>query len=745
MMAVLNKCTTNAWFILQPVMKIKIWLTALVLFIFFVTPLAQNRITCFVRDSVTLEKLQGVSVIVGKTKKGGITDSAGKAVINNIPGGDHTISFSIIGFKPKTLSFTFPLSNEEVMVRMEKAEEEKMEEVIVSSSRTESRIENLPTKVEVLGIEEVNEEVGIKPGNIASLLGDIAGIQTQQTSAATGNTEMRVQGLPGKYTQLLKDGVPLFGGYSGSFSILQIPPLDLKQIEIIKGASSTLYGGGAIAGMINLISKKPKEGVFEKTILLNQSTLKESNVNVYLSNRKNKLGYTFFTGLNYQKAVDVNKDGFSDVPDIKGFFIHPVLFMYPDKKNTVSAGYNGVFESRKGGDMLVLKGQKNGQHQYFDLNRSFRNTVDVNWENKINVKDRFNFKATGSWLNRQIETNTFGMKANQLSYFSEASYLKRFEKNDLVAGINLTGEHFTKKLPDSTRLTNYDNTTVGIFVQDDWRLADKFTMQTGLRLDHHNQYGSFILPRLSLLYKINSYFTTRLGGGLGYKIPTVFSADIDEREYPVILPLNYLVSVKAERSAGANWDVNFHQKINGWETTINQTFYITSIKDPVVGSVTTNGLIYFANASRPITTYGFETYIQLQHDELEIYLGYVYTVAKKLYDNTLPYLSLSARNKFASVLAYEFTDHFRAGIEAAFTGKQYLDNGRRTSAYPFIAAMMRYDIGKFSFVLNCENLFDYRQTKKENIISGPLTNPEFAQLWGPIDGRMVNLSMRIRL
>ena len=241
--------------------------------------------------------------------------------------------------------------------------------------------------MEVLGAEEVNEEVGIKPGNIASLLGDIAGIQTQQTSAATGNTEMRVQGLPGKYTQLLKDGTPLFGGYSGSFSILQIPPLDLKQIEIVKGASSTLYGGGAIAGMINLISKRPKENVFEKTVLLNQSTLKETNANIYLSNRKNKSGYTFFTGMNYQKPVDVNKDGFSDVPDTKSFFFHPTLFLYPDKRNMISIGYNGVFENRNGGDMLVLKDKADNQHQYFDQNKIFRNTADINWENKISSKD----------------------------------------------------------------------------------------------------------------------------------------------------------------------------------------------------------------------------------------------------------------------------------------------------------------------------------------------------------------------
>ncbi len=703
---------------------------------------AQNKITFFVKDSMTSEKLAGVSVIVRSLEHGFATDTSGRAVLTKIPDGSFSIQFSSIGYITKTINFAFPSDSAEATIELAKAEAENIDEVIVSSMRTQSRIENLPTKVEVLGAEEVNEEVGIKPGNIASLLGDIAGIQTQQTSAATGNTEMRVQGLPGKYTQLLKDGTPLFGGYSGSFSILQIPPLDLKQIEIVKGASSTLYGGGAIAGMINLISKRPKENVFEKTVLLNHSTLKETNANIYLSNRKNKSGYTFFTGMNYQKPADVNKDGFSDVPDTKSFFVHPTLFLFPDKRNTIFIGYNGVFENRNGGDMLVLKDKADNHHQYFDQNKISRNTADINWENQISSKDFLTIRATGSWLNREITTHSFGMKARHLSWFSEVSYLKKMETHDLVAGININGEDFVKKLPDSTQLDNYNYATIGAFVQDDWRIDNSFTLETGLRFDHHNQFGNFVLPRLSLLYKINHYFTTRLGGGLGYKIPTVFNSDVDDRDYPKLLPL---MNVKAERSSGANWDVNYHQHVNSWDITINQMFYITSIEHPLVQDTAVNGDISYVNAGEPITTAGFETYIQLHHDKLEIYLGYTYTVAKKLYDDAQPYLSLSARNKFASVLAYEFTNRFRAGIEAAFTGKQYLDNGNRTPAFPFVAAMMRYDIHKFSFVLNCENLFDYRQTKEESIVSGAISDPVFAQLWAPIDGRVVNLSIRIKL
>jgi outer membrane receptor protein involved in Fe transport len=227
---------------------------------------SQHTVIFTVADSASGEKLQGVSVVIAGTLKGGSTDSSGKLVLNNIPAGRQTFTLSVIGYAGKTMSLNFPLAAPAVSVLLLK-EAEKMEEVIISSSRTDSRIENTPTRVEVLGAEEVEEEGGVKPAHVASLLGDVAGIQSQQTSAVTGSTDLRIQGLPGDYTQILRDGIPLFGGYAGSFSILQIPPLDLKQIEIVKGASSTLYGGGAIAGMINIISKKPKPGVKERYLL----------------------------------------------------------------------------------------------------------------------------------------------------------------------------------------------------------------------------------------------------------------------------------------------------------------------------------------------------------------------------------------------------------------------------------------------------------------------------------------------
>ncbi|MGH2552472.1 MAG: TonB-dependent receptor [Chitinophagaceae bacterium] len=718
----------------------KLWLLFSALF-FILNCYSQNKVTFLVTDAKSGEPLSNISIVAKGDAIHTVTNNTGKATAI-VPRGKTEVTFSSIGFKSQTLELNIPLANADsvFIVYMEK-EEREMQEVIVSSSRTDSRIENTPTRVEVLGAEEVEEEGGIKPSHIASLLGDVAGIQSQQTSAVTGNTDMRIQGLPGNYTQLLRDGMPLFGGFAGSFSILQIPPLDLKQIEIIKGASSTLYGGGAIAGMINIISKKPKQGQPERSLLLNQSTLQESNLNIYLSERKGKTGYTFFAGANYQKQKDINNDGFSDVGRQEAAFIHPTFFFYPNETNTVSVSINSSYEDRRGGDMDILAGYYSNLHQFFIQNQSFRNTLALIWDRKISSLDKFTFKATTSNFNRDISSNVFGMKAKQLSYYTEASYLKKIDKHDIVAGLNMNGENLKKGLPDSSLIENFRHITFGVFVQDDWHIHPKVTIEPGLRSDFHNRYGTFILPRISLLYKINPVITMRMGGGLGYKIPTVFESEVDERDYPKLKPLQH---VKAERSTGLNWDVNFRKEFGKVELAINQSFYFTQINHPLVMQKSMAAITYF-NAAKPITTKGIETWLQVSVWGLEAYLGYTLTDARKKYDPVHPFLDLSARDKFASVISYEFSKNFRACVEFAYTGKQYLEDGSQTPAFPFVAGMIRCDAGRISIVLNCENIYDYRQTKKEDIVIPPFTNPSFKQLWAPIDGRVANLSIRIKL
>ncbi len=212
-----------------------------------------------VKDAESQAPLPGASVFITGTTNGKITDSAGSAEFGNIKDSMLSLTINFIGYLEKREVVHIPQKNDSLVIFLDPDEDE-LGEVVITSTRSNRTFRNLPTRVEYLGIEELEEKGNMRPGDIRMMLNESTGIQTQQISATSANSSIRIQGLDGRYTQILKDGFPLFGGFSGGLGLLQTPPLDLRQVEIIKGSSSTLFGGGAIAGMVNLISKSPKAG-----------------------------------------------------------------------------------------------------------------------------------------------------------------------------------------------------------------------------------------------------------------------------------------------------------------------------------------------------------------------------------------------------------------------------------------------------------------------------------------------------
>ena len=223
------------------------------------TAFGQNPFRASIKDSDSKDLLVGATANLKGTTIGVAANVNGIIELIDIPDGDQTIRFSYIGYKTMDRTFTFPLVSTELVEVLLERDGEELEEIVISTTRSSRTIENIPTRVEFLGGEELEEKGNMKPGDIRMMLNESTGIQTQQTSATSYNSSIRIQGLDGKYTQILRDGFPLYAGFSGGLSLLQIVPLDLKQVEVIKGASSTLYGGGAISGIVNLISKLPEE------------------------------------------------------------------------------------------------------------------------------------------------------------------------------------------------------------------------------------------------------------------------------------------------------------------------------------------------------------------------------------------------------------------------------------------------------------------------------------------------------
>jgi len=710
------------------------------------------------RDSTTHQPLVGASVGVPGTSLGGTTDLRGAVHLAPAPAAGTRLRLTALGYRPRTV--LAPAAGGPPLALLLAPSATEIEEIVVTATRTNSRIEDQPERVEVLGEEEMREEGGIKPGNIASLLGDVAGTQVQPTSPTTGNADLRIQGLPGQYSQILRDGLPLYGGFAGSFGLLAIPPLDLRQVELLKGSNSTLYGGGAIAGLVNLVSKTPTLGTPQYTATANQTTLGETNLNGFAAARGARWGYSFFGGLTRQQDVDVDGDGFVDVPRVRNLTVHPRLFYYPNPHNQLALGYTGTFESRRGGDQQVLRGTADAAsgHAYFVDNASRRHTLDAVYTADSLDGGRLTLKGALTHFGRDVQTNTVTFNAAQTTYYTEASYLRPLgARHTLVAGLNVNGEQLTTAASATPLLSPYRYGTLGAFAQDDWHPTPRLNVQGGLRLDHHSQYGNFPLPRLAILYKLTDALTARLNGGLGYRVPVPYVNSLDERDYPQVQPLRGLT---AETSQGLNGDLNYQHTFLDFDDegepliiSLNQSFFYTRLQHPLVlpdgtgGSgpyLPGSGPLSWQNAGAPVLTQGLETYLRLRLDETELYLGYVFTDARRQYDAPDSHVPLAARHKFAALAMAEVTDNFGGGIEASYTGQQYLSDGTATPGYPLFAALLRYRLGPWTLVLNGENLLDYRQTRRERVVLPPTSNPAFRELWAPVEGRVFNLSLNWR-
>ncbi|HNJ58298.1 MAG TPA: TonB-dependent receptor plug domain-containing protein, partial [Chitinophagaceae bacterium] len=443
---------------------------------------AQHTIVTKVFNHENDEVLQGVLIKIAKTNIRTVTNENGVGVLKNVPKGNFKIEFSYTGFESASVQVTVPQAKNDTLIVALHNHEEELEEVFVQSTRTSRTIKNSPTRVETISGEELDEKNNMRPANVSMLIHESTGMQLQQTSATTGNASIRVQGLDGRYTQLLKDGYPNFGNFANGLSVLEIPPLDLKQVEIIKGPASTLYGGGAIAGVVNFISKTPKEKL-EGNFILNQSNIGQSNIAGYLQQKKGKFGFTVLAAYNYSKAYDVDKDDFSEIPKSNNYTIHPRLFFYPDSKTTITIGNNLTQSNSKGGDMQVIKGNSSLGHVYFEKNTTTRNTVTLEADRKINSDSRFYLKQSFSTFNRNLQTNNHEFAGLSTNSYTDLSYTFNKNNHTIISGLNIIYDDF-KQHKVTNAFLNSKSFTTGFYAQDTWDVSEIIKIEGGLRVDN---------------------------------------------------------------------------------------------------------------------------------------------------------------------------------------------------------------------------------------------------------------------
>ena len=715
-------------------------LSLLIFFSFFNSAKAQYTFSAVIKNAEGAS-LAGATLQWKEGKRSVAADSAGNAMMAQIPAGKQTFVISFVGMKEKTISLSFPLTEDgPLQVTMEHEEHEDEEAVVVTTTRTSRTITTTPTRVEIISGEELQEKGNMKPGDIRMLLNESTGIQTQQTSATSFNSSIRIQGLDGRYTQLLRDGFPLYAGFSGGLSIMQIAPLDLKQVEVIKGASSTLYGGGAIAGLVNLVSKTPGEER-EISFLANATSAGGLDLSNFYSQRFGTIGITVFTSRNSNKPFDPAGIGLTAIPKFERYTVNPRLFLY-GRKLEASLGLSFVTEDRIGGNVDYIKG--NQTSGYYERNNTDRLTSQLQLQYQMNEQSHLVFKNSLSRFKRGLFSSGYAFEGQQVASFTELSYSRRSERSEWIAGFNYLTDDFEEKgAVSSTTKRDYHLKTAGLFVQNTWQPLEQFTLEAGLRGDVVSGYGTELLPRLSAMYRFSEKLTARVGGGLGYKTPTIFNEETERLLFRNLRAIDRN-NTRNERSAGGNFDLNYRTQFGELGFSVNQLFFITRLNHPLV-LVPAQADFELANGDGYINTKGIETNIKLTYADFKLFVGYTYADVAAHSQNTRQWFPLTAKHRLNNVLMYEIEEKLKLGLEAYYFSPQRLNDNSTGRSYWITGFMAEKIWERISVYINFENFTNTRQTRFDTIYTGTIDAPVFRDIYAPVEGFVVNGGIKLRL
>src|SRR5262252_4433612 len=285
-------------------------------------------------------------VINGVTQK---TDAQGLALFTLAPGHAEIVVVKN-GFAPTSASVDLAAQQDQAIV-LELSREAAVEEhVTVSATRSGRGVDDQPMRVEVVDREEIDEKAMMTPGDVVMLLNETGGMRVQATSPSLGAASIRIQGMKGRYTRFLSDGLPLYG-QQVSLGLMQIPPLDLGRVEVIKGVASSLYGAGAMSGVVNLVSRRPGMTP-ERQLLVNTSSHGAADAALwYATPLSDQWGLTLVGSANGQSRTDLNNDGWADLAKYERVVARPRLFWDNHAGKSFFATASGTWEDRTGGTL----------------------------------------------------------------------------------------------------------------------------------------------------------------------------------------------------------------------------------------------------------------------------------------------------------------------------------------------------------------------------------------------------------
>jgi outer membrane receptor for ferrienterochelin and colicins len=506
--------------------------------------------------------------------------------------------------------------------------------VVVTGTRNEENIRESVVGVKVTDsrtLELVNA-VSISDG-----LNYQPGLRTETNCQNCGYSQVRINGLPGKYSQILINGRQTFSSLNSVYGLEQIPAVLVDRIEVVKGGGSALYGANAMGGVINILTKDPINSGIEigvnSGIIGFESWEVNSNILGAFVSKNNKLGLNFIGGYRFRESYDANKDGFTELPELNGYSGELKLYYKPLILHRLNFSVRGNYEFRRGGDQLDLAPEQT------NITEQLKSSIlggELSYEfYSKDKKNKFDFYGSSQYTHMDnyygagFDQNGYGLTTD-LTSLAGILYSHFFNSilKDGSAKLTFGSEYRNNEIRDDKPGYNvkvHQNIhNLGVFGQYDWKILKWFKINVGLRMDIDNVINKPVLnPRLGFLFDTKVGIQVRGNYSRGYMSPQLFSdeihAEIVSGEFRrVVLGDDLIHETSNTITLGINYvkkkgNHEFYVGIEGFYTEINNPFYIENqLIDSNLVLVKQNGEKSYVAGINLDMKYAFKEYFMLE-------------------------------------------------------------------------------------------------------------------------------------
>ncbi|MBI1938683.1 MAG: TonB-dependent receptor [Ignavibacteriales bacterium] len=638
--------------------------------IFLISLSAAFAQTVSVKGKVIADNAQpiaGANIIVVETNQGDATDENGFFEIENLSAGTYTLEISCIGYEKRKVTYAVGSGMKKIFTIVLKETAFETEQIVVSASKYEQKLEDLTVSTTVIKSEFINRKNFL---SFDDMLRYVPGVQMNLEQVSIRGSSGYSKGV-GARVLVAINGIPLYSGDNGDVVWELIPLADIERVEVIKGPASSLYGSSAIGGVINIITKQTSKnslthfksyiGAYDKPSYdiwkWDDSYRTFYGTELTHSNSFGSLGYTLaikkFDNFGYRQN------------DYYKRYLGYVKLNYTLSPGSYLTIFSDYLYSNRGNflywkdsrNALVPKDEDNGN--YVKSYRSFNGLI---YHSTLSPKLSADLKATYyrtkfDGYGVELTTSTANLYRAEILTNYTAS-----EKFILTTGAELS---YAKVSSNIFSNTNFFGT--GLYSQFDYKGIDRLTASFGFRYDYFklDTIGgkNAFTPRAGLNYKLDDNFILRASVGTGFRAPTpaeVFTTagvggGIDVKENP---NLTSETSISFELGMLFNYTNNF---------SVDAAFYRTDYDNFIEPNLTKEGDIQFVNLSQA-RIQGFEAVVDWSPlpNELQLIVGYNYMWARDIEKNKA--MKYRPRNVVYSQLKYS-PGHFDFGIDFRYMSK----------------------------------------------------------------------------